>query len=798
MKHTIYLILLLSIVNQLFGQKNADKHYDSKGYGVYLEMLSKEDIAKMDRKTLIKMAESSRKTADSRLAEQLYGVLIEQQDDEPLHHLYYAQALQTNGRYLKARTHYKICDEKLQEKANGKPYDQRARMGWEACNKMADLRAIGEVEVINEMVLNSEKMEFSPMYYGNQVVCISTRTKGETKDRWLNDNYMDFYISSKGDDGRLKEPELFADELKTEFHEGPLVFTKDEKTVYFTRNDLHKGKRGKSKDGITKLNIYTAELIAGEWANEKGMPFNSEEDDHAHPALTKNEDVMVFASNMKGSLGGMDLWASRLVAGEWTKPVNLGARINTSGDEVFPFIHTDGTLFYASNGLSTLGGLDVFMATQVMNHPDSLWEYPFNVGSPLNSPFDDFGLIMNKEKTEGYFSSNREGGKGDDDIYHFKIRAGLDGVAPLPGMNIDVCVYDDESRLRLENAKVTVKRDTDLEEPAVASVTGEYGYTVCKLRVGDPYFIEIQREGYFNVSDYFIMPKDVTGLDEYCIGMIRDHSIAIAEEVIADIDKPRKYYNTSDIPIVNYNYDPNVALPPTHVKGRVINKEYNRPLPKTSIILLNRCTGEELVMEVRDNGEFAFPLECGCEYVVKSKKNKFFGDNQIISLLNEEDCNKSIQLELAMTPNFDKSGNLTYDPNNPDASLEEVAKNIKKGDVIELKRIFYDYDKWDIRPDAAADLKDLIAIMKKYPSMEIELSSHTDSRGSDSYNEELAGKRAASAREYLIRNGINGSRIEAVGYGEDRLKNTCKICSESDHQENRRTEVMITKFEKVE
>lgn len=793
MKHVMQIVLVFILANQLMAQKGrADKQFDSKGYAVYLEMQSKEDIAKMDRSTLIQMAKSSKKIGDSRTAEKLYAVLIEQEDNEPLFHLYYAQALQTNGRYLKARNHFRICDEKLQDKANGKPYDQRARLGWEACNKIAELRSIGPVEIKNESTFNSSKLEFSPMYYKDGIVFVSTRTKGEKRDRWINDNYMDLYFAPKKEDGSFDAPEIFADELNTELHEGPCVFSKDQKTIYFTRNDLHKGKRGKSKDGTTKLNIYTAEFVEGEWTSEKELSFCHPEVDQAHPALTKSETILVFASNAKGGLGGMDLWAARRGDnGEWSKPINLGPRINTAGDEVFPYIHNDGTLFFSSNGWSSLGGLDVFMATQVYNHPDSLWEYPFNVGSPINSSSDDFGMIINEDKTEGYFSSVREGGSGSDDIFNFKIHDGLDGVAPLPKMNVDICIYDDDSRLRLENAKVVVKRDTEREEAPEESITNEYGYTICKLRAGDPYFIEVTREGYFNLSEYFIMPKEVDGLDEYCIGLTRDQEVVLAEEVVENELPVRKIYSTTDIPPVNYTYDPEAPLPPTHVVGKVLNMEYGKPLPNTSIILLNRCSGEELVMEVADNGAFAFPLECGCEYVVKSKKNKFFGDNQVISLLDESKCNEPIQIEMSMKPNFNRLGDPFL------LTTENSGKTIQEGDIIELKSIFYDYDKWNIRPDAASDLRDLVVIMNKYPAMEIELSSHTDTRGSDTYNQELAEKRAISARAYLIQKGIQANRIEAVGYGEDKLKNRCKICSENDHQENRRTEVLITKFEKV-
>jgi outer membrane protein OmpA-like peptidoglycan-associated protein len=762
----------------------AEKVYEAQGYSMYLQMLKEEDIANLDRKTLVRMANSSRKVGDVQSAERIYAALVGLDSPDPLWHLYYAQALQTNGQYLEARNQFRICDEKLREKANGRSYDQRARLGWEACNRMAEMRSIGPVSVQAETALNSDKLEFSPMFYRDGLVFVSTRTKGERKDRWLNDNYMDLYYAKRQTDGSFEKPELFADELKTPLHEGPCTFSKDQQTIYFTRNDLYKGKRGKSKDGTTKLNLYQATLVEGEWTDEKEFPFNDPDVDQAHPALSSNGRILVFASNAKGGFGGMDLWATRLEQGEWSKPVNLGERINTPGDEVFPFIHEDGTLYFSSNGWSSLGGLDVFVATQVYNHLDSLWEYPFNVGAPINSSYDDFGFIANKEKTMGYYTSSRE--DGQDDIYQFKLEHSFDQVTPLPSITVDVCVYDDDTRLRLDKATVVVQRDAEIAADSMVSITGEYGYTVCQFRTGDPYFITVNRLGYIGVSDYFIMPKDANMLDEYCIGLSRDPSLIIAENPPEDIEK-RKIYSTTDIPPVNYIYDPN-DLPPLHVKGTVSNVDYDRPLPQASIILLNRCTGEQLVMEVADNGEFGFPLECGCEYVVKSKKNRFFEDNQVISLLDEANCERAIELNLAMKPNIDRKGNPLFlvDKFDPES--------IKEGDVIELKSIFYDYDKWNIRADAASDLRALAKIMKENPSLEIELSSHTDQRGSETYNQRLSEKRARSAREYLINRGVEASRIAAVGYGENRLKNTCNICSEADHQENRRTEVLVTKF----
>lgn len=757
-------------------RKKADKLYANRGYRAYLELYDQKDLASLDRQTLTRMGESSRKIGDQRRAERIYRTLVGLDNPDPFDHLYYAQALQANGQYLKASEQFKICDQLLKAKARGKDYDQRARLGYETCDQLAALRAIGPVTIHTIPALNSSSLDFSPTYFGEGLVWVSTRNPSERRDRWLGDNYMDLYYAKQEADTAYAKPALFAEKLRTELHEGPCIFSKDQKIIYFTRNNLYQGKRGKSNDGTTKLNLYTAQLVDGVWTSEQELPFNNPEVDQAHPALDKSERILVFASNAKGGYGGMDLWASRLEKGKWSKPINLGGRINTPGDEVFPFIHEDGTLYFASNGWSSLGGLDVFMATQVYNQPDSLWAFPFNVGAPINSSSDDFGLIINKEKTQGYYSSSRA--NNVDNIYQFKTTSSLDGVTPLPSLKIDVCVYDDDTRLRLDQAQLTIVRDSELPVDTNTYTTNKYGYTVCHFRAGDPYFIEVDCEGYEGVSDYFIMPKNVDGIQEYCIGLTRDAT------PLEDTTKG-PYYATSAIPPVNYVYNPKEVLPPLHVKGRVLNIAYNRPLANSSVILLNRCTGEQLVMQVNDDGLFGFPLECGCEYVVKSQKNNFLEDNQVIQVPKDA-CDQGINLDLELIPE-EMSDQPIF-----------AMKTIQEGDVIELKNVFYDYDKWNIRADAVGDLNALVQLMERYPDLEIELSAHTDRRGSAKYNQVLSEKRARSARGYLMDRGIAAARVTAIGYGEERLVNTCQVCSESDHQENRRTEVLITKFAKKE
>jgi outer membrane protein OmpA-like peptidoglycan-associated protein len=182
---------------------------------------------------------------------------------------------------------------------------------------------------------------------------------------------------------------------------------------------------------------------------------------------------------------------------------------------------------------------------------------------------------------------------------------------------------------------------------------------------------------------------------------------------------------------------------------------------------------------------------------VKSSKNRFTTEKQVISLVNPEDCGKPIELDLSMTPDFTIENVLAEEePVSPSSFTPNTVKNLKQGDVIELRNIYYDYNKWDIRSDAARDLNALAELMEKYPTMEIELSSHTDIRGSDSYNEDLSDKRAKSAVAYLAKKGIAQARMTARGFGESRPKNDCRFCTEDDHQENRRTEVRIVKLER--
>jgi outer membrane protein OmpA-like peptidoglycan-associated protein len=249
--------------------------------------------------------------------------------------------------------------------------------------------------------------------------------------------------------------------------------------IIFTRNNVIKRTKT-SEEGIIKLNLFESTITNNVFGKATRLPFNSPEYSCGHPTLTKDGKFMIFASDMPGGKGGQDLYYTEYSAGTWSEPVNLGSDINTESDEVFPFLHEDGTLYYASDGLPGLGGLDVYVAQKTA---DKQWGFPKNFGAPINSQDDDFAFIYNKEKNSGYFSSNRPKGKGDDDIYFFDNRQFL----------LKVYVYDKLTGEPIEGSMVRLAENGDT---ILTQNTDNKGYTIFKTPKGPTYVFKASKAGY--------------------------------------------------------------------------------------------------------------------------------------------------------------------------------------------------------------------------------------------------------------------------------------------------------------
>lgn len=271
--------------------------------------------------------------------------------------------------------------------------------------------------VVGILNINSRHSEYAPSFYNGELVFASSRnTNSFTKivDESSEQPFLDLYVtvntSGKRNTERLKGG------VNTKFHESSATFSKDGKTVYFTRNN--RAKRI-SKEGKILLTIYKATYENGKWRHEEELPFGSDTYSIAHPALSPDGKFLYFASDMPGSFGKSDLYVVELYEdGSYGKPKNLGSEINTPGRETFPFISDKGNLFFASDGHLGYGGLDIFMTLPQIDIYGGTQVY--NLGEPINSFEDDFTFIINEESNVGFFASNRRGGFGGDDIYGFK------------------------------------------------------------------------------------------------------------------------------------------------------------------------------------------------------------------------------------------------------------------------------------------------------------------------------------------------------------------------------------------
>jgi outer membrane protein OmpA-like peptidoglycan-associated protein len=289
-------------------------------------------------------------------------------------------------------------------------------------------------------------------------------------------------------DGNVSEPKLFRKKENTKYNESTPIFTRDGRTMYFTRNNFTDGKRGASEKQITLLKLYSSELVDGKWENTKELPFNSDQYSTAHPALSPDEKTLYFASDMPGTLGQSDLYKVSINGnGTYGTPQNLGPSINTEARETFPFISEENELYFASDGRPGLGGLDVFVSKI---NADGTFDDVQNIGEPVNSKQDDFAFIINSKNRTGFFSSSRTTGHGLDDVYRFSELRKLACDQELTGT-----VTDSETNQILAN--VTLILFDEARENGKQVVTDENGnYIFSKVKCGKNYFIKTSKNDY--------------------------------------------------------------------------------------------------------------------------------------------------------------------------------------------------------------------------------------------------------------------------------------------------------------
>ena len=588
--------------------------------------------------------------------------------------------------------------------------------------------------------VNSEFSDFSPTYYRSGLAFITTRTNRNNtgfKFNQIRENYSDIFTTNLTIPATQSydKPVSMLGNQDLKYMQGPVAFTGDQNNMFITRSFVRDDNRARvsSEDRrTTMLEIARLSNSNGSWSKATSIVLNNAADaqnySYAHPTfLNTSGTEMIFSSNMPGGFGGSDLWYTKSEGSGWSTPINLGPEINTGGEEVFPYYGKGDTLYFASSGLPGLGGLDIYKTSGSLGS----FSIPENLGAPFNSPYDDFGLIT-KGGNEGYLTSNRPNGIGDDDIYYWSN----------PVCNRAVKVYDAKTNLPIPNATVKI--------PCTKKSYTTDGRGMFQVACFDTKTCELAS----TASGYY--PKTVSLKS---LGDVKVINIAMDKEAAA-VDAPSgcRFVIT------------------------IVDKETNLPIEGANVNIKGLTTPDEANGLSKAGGRFKVTgMDQAEAYRISASKSnedgsRYIGNAETFSCRMPKNANGDVVKAIYLT-------------------------RAKVGSKFKIENIYYDSDKWNIKPRAAQELDNIVNIMKSYPSIEIEMGSHSDCPGSAKYNELLSSKRAASAMEYIISKGIDRQRMSSKGYGETELTNGCaceginkSTCSEYEHQLNRRTEFKIIKF----
>ena len=542
-----------------------------------------------------RIGECYRLTNDPAQAELWYQRAVVKGYQDPIVHLHLGEVKKMRQKYAEAKEEFR----KYKEKAPG---DRRGDDGIKSCDIALEWIESGNgYEVENMKFFNSRQNDFSPAYASDDYAVVyftSSRdaATGKNINSVTGEKFSDIFVSKQDRKGVWSQPVPIEGDINTEFDEGMCSFTPDFKTMYFTRCR-------NSSNKAWGCQILTAQLVNGKWTKEKVVDIaGSDSVVIAHPAIAPDELTLYFVSDMPGGQGGKDIWkVTRAgVSDNWGKPENLGATINTPNDEMFPYVHPDGTLYFSSDGHIGLGGLDIFKARET----DGRWMVE-NMGYPINSWADDFGIAFQAEEEKGFFSSSRTNTqRGGDNIFAFSL------------------------------------------PPLTFTLTG----------------------------------------------LVKD-------------------------------------------------EKTDQPIPGANVKIIS-SDGITIDIPSGSDGMFKHTLKPTTDYVLIASKQGYLNGK-----------------ERESTKGQDRSRNFTVE-----IPLTSIAQ------PIEISNILYEFNSHELRPESLVALDRLVETLNDNFTITIELGSHTDARGSDTYNNDLSQRRSQSVVDYLIEKGIARDRLTAKGYGKSAPK----------------------------
>jgi len=609
MRKNLYLIMIGVVSMFLTGcgadqaLKKGDKFYAMGEYfdaanqykKAYSQTPAKERKQRGQR--ALKMAECYRRINYTQKAIAAYNNAIRYKQTDSMTYLYLAQQLMKNAQYKEAEKQFQTA---LDSMGNNASMELRtlATTGLHSAQKAPRWKKEGsDYTIKRENLFNSRRADYSPVLGGednDRLFFTSTRNqaKGDELSGITGTKNADIFYSQKDDKGKWQRPEVIDTELNTDWDEGACCLSPDGRTMYLTQCKT-------DPDYPRFATIVTSQRSDAAWSKATELKMTNDTlSTFAHPAVSPDGQWLYFVSDMPGGMGGYDIWRVRLTTSGVGGVENVGAPINTAGDEKFPTFRPNGDLYFSSDGHEGMGGLDIYIAKPNSNG----WriEHP---GFPLNSQGDDFGMTFEGMKNQGFFSSNRGDGKGWDHIYSF---------------------YN----------------------PEIIQTVKGWVY---------------EQDGY-----------ELTQAVVYMVGN----------------------------------------------------------------------DGTNMKLSVKGDGSFTQEIKAGVDYVLLGTCKGFLNHQEHIKV---EPVKKSEEYVLQF----------------PLASITAP---------VLIDNIFYDFDKATLRPESASALDELVVLLKENPNVTIELSAHTDYKGSAEYNKRLSQRRAESVVKYLTEHGIENERLTPVGYGKEMPK----------------------------
>ena len=593
-----------------------------------------------------------------------------------------------------------------------------------------------------------------------------------TKWRDEKKQFANLYIADKSIYGGFFNIRQMSGKVSSQVHEGNATFNEAGNEMFFTRSNLN----GKNEKNVINLKIYNAELIDGKWSNIQELPLNDEDYSNCHPSLNSDGTALYFASNRPGGFGGMDLYVSRNINGIWQKPINLGPQINSKHNEVFPFISQTGTIYFSSNNESSNGGLDIFKAI-----PNSNTNERFKIehlGKDFNSTEDDFGFCMKSDDMEGYFSSNRKGGKGGDDIYFWQKQ-----LIELPPNQLDITITDTHSDEYISTATVTIF------DGAVIS-SKEDIYPIANM-------MRLSPQNPYSKLDKKVFQTGIKGKISLITKPTKSYTVFVEKEGYIPLKKVIREKDVEKINGWRLKLKRKAGIP---LVVQAFEMPAQEEVPFVKLALTNQCTKETQMAISDQNGQYTFYLACGCDYKLVGQKDgyrayqkEFFTKNRNCGNLN------TIQTDLYMIEKevlAEIAKRETQRFYSFEAFEQQTVKKV--GQIILFDKVLFPENKTTILPLAEEELYEIHYFLQEHPELQIEISIHTDERGTAKFNHRLSQKRADTIAAFLLRNGIPKEQFTAIGYGEDKLLYQCPPdiqCDESELFQNKRIELKVTRIQ---